>query len=82
MTTSLQKLAHNASVRAEQVEPAPMHENPALALAMQQLEDAAKKEDEEFKRFRFLGWKKKQGFALGSADAYRRVISVLAQTKV
>jgi len=79
MTTSLQKLAHNASVRAEQVEPAPMHENPALATAMQQLHDAAA-QHHSFARQALN--KRDRFFNLGAASAMRRVISVLAQTKV
>lgn len=77
--TPLQTIANAAALRAGQPAPAPMHENPALALAMQQLNDAADKSDALAKTHKRKWYR---GFYMGRADAYRHVISVLAQTKV
>ncbi len=75
----LQAIANAAALRTGQSSPAPMHENPALALAMQQLEDAAKFCDDEMKSSLT---KRGEGYYKGRADAYHHVISVLSQTMV
>jgi hypothetical protein len=77
-STPLDRIA-NQAISKIPVEPAPMHENPALAQAMQQLWDAAK----EYDTRRILAETKHgRGYWKGQADAYRHVISVLAQLKV